>query len=301
MAGGCSGDSVANTVLQIPLFISGALLFWGVYASSQVVHPARYLPSAIPSDVGLPWESVRFPASDGIPISGWFIRNPAPRGVLILLHGFGTCKADLLDIAQAFHAHGSYHLLLIDFRAHGASGGRIASFGLREVLDVEGALRFLSEEPSLKGFPVGCYGISMGGSIGILAAARAPQIRAVVSDCAYADLGKAIARAVWMSYHIPRIPLGQMVVWATRIRLGCPLRSLSPAEQIGRVSPRGTLIIHGSEDKSVPPESAQVLFEAAGEPKRLWLVSGAEHVASFYRSKEEYLRLIFGFLNDALL
>jgi len=141
----------------------------------------------------------------------------------------------------------------------------------------------------------------MGGAIGILAAARAPQIKAVVSDCAYAHLGKAIARAVWMSYHIPRIPLGQMVVWATRVRLGCSLRSLSPVERIGKISPRSVLIVHGSEDKSVPPESAQILFEAAGEPKRLWLVSGAEHVASFYRSKEEYLRLVFGFLNDALL
>lgn len=140
----------------------------------------------------------------------------------------------------------------------------------------------------------------MGGSIGLLAATRFPRIKAVISDCAYADLGKAIARAVWMSYHIPRIPLGQIVIWGTQVRLRCRARSLSPSQSVGKIAPRGVLIIHGMEDKSVPPESAQALFEAAGQPKDLWLVPEAEHVACFYRDREQYLKRVFGFLDDVL-
>ncbi len=302
MVGGRPGELVANTFFfQIFLLVSTLLLLWGVVGSSQAVHQVRYIPPTTPSDCGLPWESLELTTTDQVQISGWLIRHPKPKGVLILLHGFGTCKADLLDIAQAFYTHGSYHLLLIDFRGHGVSGGRFISFGRWEILDIESVLAFISSDPVLKGFPVGCYGVSMGGSIGILATARFTQIRAVVSDCAYSDLEKAIARAIWMSYHIPQIPLGQVVIWAIEVRLRCWVRHLSPLQHIGRIAPRGVMIIHGMQDKSVPPESAQALFKAAREPKRLWLIPEAEHVASFYRDPEEYLRQVLGFLDHALL
>ena len=152
----------------------------------------------------------------------------------------------------------------------------------------------------LKELPIACYGISMGGSIGLLAAAQLPRIKAVITDCAYADTPKAIARAIWMTYHIPRIPLGQIVIWAMEVRLRCRMRSLSPVRSVGKIAPRGLFIIHGMEDKSVPPDSGRALFGAAGDPKGLWLVPGAEHVACFYRDRREYLRRIFGFLDDVL-
>lgn len=276
----------------------GCILF-GTLASSRVVHQPRYRPPTLPGDFGLPWEDLRLTTQDKVPIAGWFIPSPNPTGVLLLLHGFGTCKADLLDLAQAFHIEGPYHLLLIDFRGHGASGGQILSFGLREVLDIQAALAFLSDDPRGRELPVGLFGISMGGAIGLLAAARFPQIRAIVSDAAYADLSNAIARAIRRAYYIPRFPLGQMVIWATQLRLRCPMRDLSPVHAIGKIAPRGVMMIHGLKDQSVPPEEGKALFQAAGEPKALWLVPEAEHVASFYKDRQEYLRRVLGFFKDA--
>jgi fermentation-respiration switch protein FrsA (DUF1100 family) len=37
------------------------------------------------------------------------------------------------------------------------------------------------------------------------------------------------------------------------------------------------LIVHGAEDKIVPPEMSQRLYEAARGPKRLIMVEGAGH------------------------
>ena len=275
-------------------------LFWAFIGSLSVVKQPRYVPGATPGDYGLAWEPLALTTEDGIPIAGWLIRHPQASGVLILLHGFGTAKADLLDMSQAFHGRMPYHLALIDFRGHGESGGRRISFGFREVLDVQAVLSFVKQDAALKELPVVCYGISMGGAIAILAAARFQQINAVVTDSAYADLGKAIAMAIWMAYHIPRFFLGQLVLWGTQVRLGCRLLSLSPVRCVGRIAPRPILVIHGTGDRTVPPDEADALFRAAGDPKELWLVPGAEHVGCFYKDQETYLRHIEGFLSHVL-
>ncbi len=267
--------------------------------SSRVVAQARYCPSITPGHYGLTWEPLDLIAEDGVAIAGWFLPAPHPEGVLLLLHGFGTSKADLLDVAEAFHAPLAYHLILIDFRGHGASAGKSFSFGRWEVLDVQAVLSFLEKDPSLRGLPVGAYGVSMGGAIALLAAARFPRIKAVVSDSAYADLPKAIARIQWLSYHIPRFPLGQMVVWGTACRLGVRLRALSPVSVVERIAPRGVFVIHGMQDRTIPPEEGEALYRAAKDPKRLWLVPQAEHIASFYLGRSLYVERVMEFFRDA--
>ena len=252
-----------------------------------------------PGEAGLAWDPFRLKTKDGLWLTGWLVRHPRPRGILLLFHGYGTCKADLLDLAQAFHENGSYHLLLPDFRGHGESEGWTISFGLRDVSDIQEIISQLAGDPEFTGLPIGCYGISMGGAIGLLAAARSPQIRAVVADSAYADLAKAIARIQWISYYIPRFPLGQMVIWGTQLRLACRLQTLSPVYCIGRIAPHGVLIIHGMKDQAILPSHAEALYQAAGEPKELWLVPEAEHVASFYRNQKDYLHRVLGFFENA--
>lgn len=139
----------------------------------------------------------------------------------------------------------------------------------------------------------------MGGAIGILAASRLPRLEAVVSDSSYADFPRAIARGVWMSYHIPRIPLGQMIIWATAVRLRCRMSEVSPLFHIGGIAPRPVLIIQGMQDKTTPPEEGRLLYQAAGEPKGVWLVPEAEHVGSFYQLPSEYLTRMTDFFDHA--
>lgn len=280
--------------------MTGLFLLWGVVGSYQVVHPPRYRPVLTPGDFHLPFEELTLHTADGIEISGWFVRHPEPIGIVLLLHGFGTSKADLLDFAHAFAGAGRYHLFLIDFRGHGFSAGKQISFGRKEVLDVEAAARFCAEDPSLQQLPLACYGISMGGAIALLAAAReGSRIRAVAADSSYADLSRAIARAQRMTYHIPRIPFGQVVLWATEIRIGCRMRELSPIFSIEKVAPRPVLLIHGLEDRSIPSDETSRLFQAAREPKEMWLVPDAEHVACFHRNPALYLERLVGFFDHA--
>lgn len=269
---------------------------WGILGSERVVRPVRYQPALGPSDFGLPAEAISLTASDGSRSAGWLIPHPKPTGLLLMLHGYGASKEDLLDIARALYEQGTFHLLLLDARGHGASGGSTVSFGHQEMRDVHAALEFAAHRPECRGLPIGCYGISMGGAMALLAAVEFRQIQAVITDSTYADLSNAIARTQWLTYHIPRFPLGQMTLWGTELRLGRRMRDLSPQRVIGQITPRPVLLIHGTEDATIPKEEAMALYHAAQEPKELWLIEGAEHVAGFYKERQEYPRRIVQFL-----
>ena len=284
------------------MFLWLIILFFilGFVGSAQVIRQPRYQPAITPGDYELPWNSLNLLTSDQVSIAGWLLRHPRPKGILLLLHGFGTGKADLLDMARDLFSQGEYHIILIDFRGHGYSGGTSLFFGKRETMDIKTVLDFVSQDPSLRQLPIGCLGISMGASIGWLAGKQFQIIRAFVSDSAYIDLSKAVARGIWMSYHIPRFPLGQIVLWATEMRLGCTFAHLSPLRAAQGWAPRPVMIIHGMRDKTTPYQDAETLFKANQEPKKLWLVENSEHVGAFFTQREEYLNRVLRFFKDGL-
>lgn len=207
----------------------------------------------------------------------------------------------MLDLAGALHRRSPFSLLLMDFRGHGHSGPGPVTFGFREHQEVKAALDLVSGDPHLKDLPVGCWGISMGGAVALLAAARYPQILGVVTDAAYSEVGKAIARAQWLTYHIPRVPLGQLVIWAVEFRLRCRAARMDPFRVMGRLPPRPVLLIHGGRDRTVPLGEGEALYRSAGEPKRWWLIPESEHATCYYDRTEEYVRKITEFFQDAFL
>jgi fermentation-respiration switch protein FrsA (DUF1100 family) len=52
---------------------------------------------------------------------------------------------------------------------------------------------------------------------------------------------------------------------------------MPPAEAAARISPVPVLIIHGDRDIYFPPEHGQQLYDAAKDPKELWLLPGFGH------------------------
>jgi len=283
------------------LILLAACLLWAVAGSARVLHPVQMSLPTVPSDQGLPWEPVMLSAADGTPISAWLIRHPHPAGFLLMFHGFGAFKADLLDVAGALHRAGRFSALLLDFRGHGQSGRSAVTFGLRELQEVQAALDLAEQDPALKGLPVGCWGVSMGGAIALLAAARFPRILATVADSAYADVSKTIAAALALTYHIPRFPLGQFVIWAMELRLWCRFSRLDPVQAVGKVAPRAVFLIHGGRDVTIPPAEGLAVYQAAREPKRWWLIPEAEHASCFYERTEEYVQKVTEFFRDAFL
>ncbi len=271
---------------------------WGLVAGYRATHLPRYRLALTPNDLHLPYESLTLQAADGVRLAGWLLVPMSPKGVVLVQHGYGTCRADPLALTALLY-RGGYAVVSVDFRGHGESGG-VCTFGVGERLDVRAMLDWAARDPRLTALPVGYLGISLGGAVGLLTAAEEPRLRAIVSDSSYARLGPMVARYQRMMYHLPEVPFGWLSAQCLACQLGTPLARLDPIRAVRRLAPRPLLIIHGEADESIPVAQAHALYAAAGEPKELWIVPGAGHVASVYHAEQAYAQRVVAFFDRGL-
>lgn len=252
-----------------------------------------------PESLNLPAETVDFDATDGVRLQGWRIPGDPDGPWIIGCHGVGSNRSDLLDIASGLHAAG-FNLFLFDFRGHGGSAGRVTSFGWTEQRDLEGALAFLSGQPEIPTRPYGVYGISMGGSVALMVAARDERIGAVAVDSPYPSLQETLSRHFTLLYPwLPKAPFLWFVLGTYRLRFGVWPAALSPEASAAKLSPRPLLLINGAQDPRMPAEGAGRIVAAAGQPKALWLIEGAGHLEGYAANPSAYRdRLVQFFLSS---
>lgn len=278
----------------------GYLGFVGLEGSRRVVRPARreLVPAegapASPADIGLAYEDVRFTTDDGVTLSGWLMpAGRETRAVVILLHGFSWHRLPwLTDFVPWLQPR--YHILQFDFRGHGASGDAAITLGTLEQRDVAAAVRFV-EGRGLG--PVALMGISMGASVAIMAAPDLP-VAAVVADAAYADVRNPIANQM-RDGRYPMVGLGSRLVVLTA-SLRARIRLRSPIARVAAIAPRGLLLIAPREDRLVSWTQSVALYDAAAEPKELYVVDGAAHSDAHVVGGAEYERRVLGFLEHHL-
>jgi dipeptidyl aminopeptidase/acylaminoacyl peptidase len=274
----------------------GYLGYLTVEGSRRMVSPGRrpFLPEAgepaTPADLGLAYEDVRFTTDDGVTLSGWLIAaGRETRAAVVLMHGFSWHRLPWLAGFVPW-LQPRYHVLQFDFRGHGGSDDALITLGTLEQRDVAAAVHFLAG----RGLgPIALMGISMGGSVAIMAAPDLP-VAAVVADAAYADLRNPIAIRMRASgYPLTRLGAG-LVVGAASLRAHVRLRS--PMQQVARIAPRGLLLIAPAEDRLVSPAQSRRMYEAAGEPKELFVVDGAAHAEAHMVAPDAYERRVLDFL-----
>jgi len=250
-----------------------------------------------PAEYDLPYEEVTFPARDGTTLRGVWIPAPDSDRAIVILHGHGGSMDWDIQRAPHFHRAG-FNVLLFDFRAHGRSDGRLATFGYLERQDVLGAVDFLKERGMRR---IGLLGFSYGGIASMLSAPLCPDIHAVVSDGGPARLCSAIAgRAVQLG--LPR-RLGRLLGWwvvaVTSLRLGVNLFRYEPVRWVGKISPRPIFFVHGELDPYL--DDFDDLVAAAGEPKEVWRLPGVGHTKASEVYPEEFYRRVVGFFQRNLL
>lgn len=262
------------------------------------VKPFRLrLEEPIPPDVSV--EDVYFPSGDGIRLHGLYMAGRAGFPVLLVCHGYFKSLAEPFQMACALNRLG-YQLLLIDFRACGRSEGRFTTLGYREVLDVLGAVDYLRAR--LPDRPIGVVGVSMGAVAAILAAPECPHIRAMVVDSAYADLESAIEGKMTDFLRLSfLLPLGWVSVRVGEWLSGGCVTCVRAVDYVGRFAPRPLLLIYGARDDYLPPDHPQRLFEAAGEPKELWLAPGSGHAMARLDHPREYVERAHAFFSRYLM
>src|SRR4051794_26404842 len=243
-----------KTLVGAGAVLAGATLAACAYMAHRVTSPRRIVPIAA-HEIAPEMQDITFRTGDGLTIHGWYLPHDAPRDAIVIAHGFGMSRVELLDLARGLRARG-HTILLFDFRAHGASEGTRSTIGYHEAHDVAAAAHFLHERPELAGRAVGALGLSMGAAATTLAAAEEPLIAAVVADSAYATLSAVAVGGLRILYRLPAFPFAPLVIrfceLFTRTRIGV----VSTVAAIGAIAPRPLLLIHGEADRLIPVANA---------------------------------------------
>lgn len=195
---------------------------------------------------------------------------------VILSHGYrSSAYNDFAVMAEAYLAAG-INVLLVQHRAHGESGGKYSTFGLKESEDL---LAWADEVELRVGGVIALHGISMGGCCVAMCADRTPDsIRCIVDDCGITGARKIIeytcrrhkqwlpAMRAWLMDMHSRLFHGYSLDFDTIDHLAS-----------SRVP---VLFIHGERDVVVPPTMSMLQSRVAGG--KLITVKDAKHAASVY-------------------
>jgi dipeptidyl aminopeptidase/acylaminoacyl peptidase len=267
-------------------------------------HPTPRPPQLTPAALGMAFEDVDVPTTNGLTLPGWFI--PAQGGQVgpgvALVHGWESARDRLLPMIQFLHAAG-FHCLAVDVRGHGANAIEVLPITAGEFgADALAGWRALEARPEVT---IGAVlGHSMGAIGAILAAAAEPRIAAVVATSSPADPW----RLTRQTFRLARLPfpdaLAYPLAWlTTRVYLkprGHRVAEISAAEALRRID-APVLLVHGSADTVVPAGHLDRLARvrsATGRPTEQLLIDGGQH--SWLYEYPAYRRTVAAFLAKSL-
>ena len=219
-----------------------------------------------PERLKLAYESVSFPTADGLRLHGWFLpAGGTAIGTVLHLHGnAGNVTGHFHQVCWLPAA--GWNVLCFDYRGYGQSQGRVTRAGT--ITDAHAALDYLLQRPGVDPRGIVAFGQSLGGAVGIVLAAERGELRGLAVDGAF-DNYRGIA-----NWHIRRNPLLLIAAWWVPLLMA---DAFDPIDYVAKVSPRPLLIMQGTADRIVNPQMARRLYDAAREPKQLWLIDGADH------------------------
>lgn len=288
-----------SIVWLIPALVFVLLFVWG-WASSGILIKMPKLPlDFIPKSFGFEYETFHVQAEDGIAIEGWFVpARQASSSTVVVLHGWGATRSDV--ISTTLFLADRFNVAYFDFRNHGKSGGKKTSLTCLEIRDFEAVVRYLKKEKPAQSAKLGALGFSMGGSVALSGAAKLPEILAVAAESPFASFNATVDRYARMFYHAPRFIAVPVMLLFVRLRLGVDPERCSPIHHVAKIAPRPVLIVQGDSDPRMPVSEGRSLYEAAGEPKELWIVQGMDHIGAREIDAQVYERRIGEFFGKAL-
>ena len=224
--------------------------------------------------------------SDGLTLQGHLARPPSARSGdalpgLVLCHGFPAGPQDAVaagrsypELADRLAAEAGWVVLTFSFRGTDGSEGDFSLGGW--LTDVRRASEHLLLTPDVSG--VWLSGFSTGGALALCAAGEDERVRGVAAFAAPAEFGQWAEDPEGFLEHArstgvvrtkgfpPSFP-----DWARE------LREVRPVALVGKVPPRPVLLVHGTEDETVPLVDARALADAAEGQADLRVITGAGH------------------------
>lgn len=189
-------------------------------------------------------------------------KGPFP--CLVLLHGLGGNKEQLLELVGPELTKKGFAVFAIDAKLHGARKQegedpkqplKLVALIPDTVRDWRQALDWLSKRPDIQPGRIGLMGYSMGAIMGSILAGVDSRVQASCL-CVGGDPIKPMLGLVPANVR----SLGELA---------------SPSNYIGHAAPRPVYLVNGTKDTTITPEAARRLIAAAKQPRvSVWVESG---------------------------
>lgn len=286
-------------VLIGTLLALGALLIASPVLSGALFIAAttagRCYTGSDPAADGLRYEAVTFPSFLGGETPAYLVYGAEPRtgGTIIM--------APTLDSGRGYNQHEYIHYVragydVLSFDSVNCLGAAVNSLGAIETAQIGDALAFLQARGGDM-TRIAVHGFSAGGATAIMAAARYPQIGAVIAQGGYHDFFEHMHAntSARLPLYGALFDLGARAAY--RLIIGQSIEILSPIRVIGQIAPRPVLLIYGSTEPAL--YGAYLQQQAGGPTVTVWEVPGAGHGDYAFVAPDEYPRRVVGFVDRA--
>jgi uncharacterized protein len=278
-----------------------------VFLAKTTLHPYRRLLPAtaemdmreIADQLQSELHDVAITTSDHVQLLAWYIRPLQDNGnTVMLLHGLGDNRLGTVGYAEILLAHG-YSVLMPDARAHGISGGDLATYGVVERDDIRQWFKWLEKADH----PNCIFGLgeSMGAAHLLQALGEEPNFCAVVAESSFSDfreiaydrMGQQFHAGPWVGRTLLR-PVVEFALMMVRVRYHLDLVQASPADVVATTHVP-VLLIHGQVDGNIPVRHSR-LIQSRNLKVQLWEAPAADHCGAISAARAEFERRVVGWL-----
>jgi fermentation-respiration switch protein FrsA (DUF1100 family) len=236
---------MATGGVALLLYLGLAAFAW--FCSDRLLFhpkPARYTDGP---------EILKIPAADGGRLSARYLYNPEAEFTILCSHGTSNDLGSDATALAELREHG-YSAFEYDYRCYGTSSptraGRPSESSACQ--DAEAAYGYLVGTLHVPADRIIALGQSLGGGPATYLASRHP-IGGLILESTFTSVFRLAVR-------VPLLPFDKFTNAARLAQVHCPV-----------------LVVHGTDDETIPFRHGQQLFRAAGQPKLCLWVEGAGH------------------------
>ena len=245
------------------------------------------------------YEKVKIRSRDGTLLAARYYHVTDGAPVHIEFHGYRSrATTDFCGINTLVRDLG-HNTLLVDQRAHGESGGKTISFGIKERLDCLDWINYVLDRFG-KDTKIILSGLSMGAATVLMASELdlPENVVGIMADCPYSSPEEIIKKECAKmklppSLAYPFVRLGGII-------FGGFDPSAATAKDAVRKNKTPILIIHGEADDFVPCEMSREIIDACASDKTLVTIPLAGHGISYIIDRPKYEGSVEEFLNKIL-
>lgn len=234
---------------------------------------------------------------DGETLNGYYFNYQAPNTMLIL-HPYGLDAMDMVSYVDFFKTRMNCNFLLVDVYGHGGSDGEIYRLGGKDQDDLVDWLRYLDQH--FDGNII-LFGKEMGANIILNASGKLKefeQIKAIISDGAYANVKDIISYRLQRDYYIFHFPFVILMRYIIKRKYGIDIHALDSVELV-KQNQIPTMFIHTKKDCFVPLKQVFPLYNAARCKKELFVLKDEESLFQLDQSQgNDYLSVLDMFIKE---